>query len=79
MADDLSHHGFRRGAPEQPRVQGPPCPECGRPMLGGQKRRHVTCSPVLDCCGHHADGIPDIAKHMAAHAEVAMKRSKGVA
>lgn len=43
MADYLEHHGFRRGAPEKPRVQGPPCQACGEMMLAGQRGRHHLC------------------------------------
>jgi hypothetical protein len=69
----LEHHGFRKGAPEPSRVQGPPCAECGRPMLGGQRKRHGVCSPRLRCCGAHEDLVPDLMKHAADHADAAMK------
>lgn len=70
MPDYLSHHGFRRGAPEPSRTSGPPCEVCGRPMLGGQRRRHGICSPKLSCCGAFEDLVPDIVEHRRQHAEI---------
>lgn len=46
------------------------CEVCGFPMLVGQKRRHVVCSPQLACCGAFEDAVPDLAKHRRDHAEV---------
>ena len=69
MPGYLEHHGFRRGAPERSRTEGPPCQECGRPMLAGQKKRHGVCSPKLSCCDAHVD-LVDLKPHMAQHAEV---------
>ena len=69
MTGYLDHHGFRRGAPEQPRTVGRPCCECGLPMLAGQRRRHGVCSQVLDCCGAHVDLVRDLAAHAKDHRE----------
>lgn len=69
MADYYKHHGFRRGAPEQPRTQGPPCNVCGMPMLGGQKKRHGVCSPKLPCCDAHEDLVGDLREHAKQHRE----------
>jgi len=74
MTGYLEHHGFRRAAPEKSRTEGPPCRECGRPMLGGQKVRHGVCSPLLDCCGAHVDLVHDLTRHAGDHAEAEMKR-----
>lgn len=71
MPDYLSHHGFRRGAPEKSRTSGPPCEVCGLPMLAGQKARHGVCSPKLSCCGSHQDLVGDIDEHHRQHAEAA--------
>lgn len=46
------------------------CEVCGFPMLVGQKRRHVVCSPQLPCCGAFEDAVPDVAKHRRDHADV---------
>jgi len=32
------------------RTEGPPCDECGRPMLLGQRNRHHTCGPKCPTC-----------------------------
>jgi len=45
-------------------LNGPPCEVCGAPMLGGQKRRHGTCSPPLECCGQPHDVVGDVAIHV---------------
>jgi len=45
-------------------------------MLGGQRKRHITCSPVLACCGAHEDAIPDLMKHHQSHAKAAMERDE---
>ena len=39
-------------------------------MLAGQKGRHGTCSPRLDCCGAHVDLVGDLAKHADGHRKV---------
>ena len=70
MPDYLSHHGFRRGAPEPSRTTGRPCEVCGLPMLAGQTRRHGVCSPKLSCCGAFEDLVGDPAEHARQHAEI---------
>lgn len=69
MPDYLSHHGYRRGAPEDDRTSGPPCEVCGGPMLAGQRRRHAVCSPRLECCDTHEDLVPDLVEHRLDHVE----------
>lgn len=32
------------------RLNGPRCAECGRPMLCGQRRQHLSCSPRCPRC-----------------------------
>lgn len=66
MTGYLDHHGFRRGAPEPSRTEGPPCEVCGEMMLGGQRRRHGVCSPRLSCCGAHVD-LVDVDDHAKQH------------
>ncbi len=72
MSGYLDHHGFRRGAPEASRTEGPPCSECGRPMLAGQKGRHGVCSPKMGCCDARSDLVRNPTEHKAQHAEMAV-------
>lgn len=51
-------------------LAGPPCGECGEPMILGQKVRHAVCSPPTECCGWPIDLIADMPKHMKQHAEL---------
>lgn len=51
------------------------CEVCGRPMLGGQRKRHGVCSSRLECCGAYTDLVRDIDKHAADHAEMDGKRA----
>lgn len=55
------------GSSVRPRGSGPPCQECGHPMVAGQRVRHYTCSPPVACCGLPSDLIPDLARHQADH------------
>lgn len=49
------------------------CEACGRPMLGGQLKRHGVCSPRLGCCGAYTDLVRDLDKHAADHVEMDAK------
>lgn len=71
-ARDL-HYGRRGGGWSESTgiVDGPACEACGKPMLGGQRKRHGVCSPQLECCGAYADLVPDHAKHAKDHADMA--------
>lgn len=46
------------------------CNVCERPMLLGQKERHLMCSPLMTCCDTPEDLVPDKVKHAKQHAEV---------
>ena len=63
MSGYLDYHGFRRGKPERSRTEGPPCSECGQPMVVGQRGKHFMCDPDT-LVGHRCTcrpGCTDIA------------------
>ena len=57
MSSYLDHHGFRRGKPQASRTEGPPCSECGKAMLVGQRGKHSACD-IVTITGRRCSCVP---------------------